>query len=229
MGRLPVGLAIVTLLLATASGCAFGGPSRPAAIPTDGPLVGLSVTSGFQSGVHTTLPLFLGDNVEISDLDRRPVTVTAVAAWDGDHLRLTDAGFIMLPPGKNVNGFGGQGVRSTVAAQGVVVASPAWAGTRSLVGARIQPCCRLIYHVGLAFTPDLHGSLGRTRGIVLTYRTAAGRVYRTFVAAEMGFCTGPMDSRPCQVEGDAESDQFDRAVAHAITYQHLRAAGSWHG
>ena len=43
--------------------------------PTDDP-VGLSVTSGFQSASTPTLPLFLGDNVEIFDLDRRPVNVT---------------------------------------------------------------------------------------------------------------------------------------------------------
>jgi len=229
---LSIGIALVGLLLVTAAGCDLLGPSRPSAIPTDGPLVARSESGGGQDQTHSTLPIFVGGTTGIANLDRHPVTVVSATTWAGDHLSIHEVAYLALARGAehHIGGFVGQTGQLTVRSAGLArQGEPQWAGTRPLIGAHIQPCCRLSYLLGLAYTPDLRAPIGRAAGVILTYRTSTGRLYRAFVTGECGFCTGRTTDSLCQHESDLEDQQTRMAAAHDAADATLFAAGSWHG
>ena len=201
-------------------------------IPTDGPLVARSESWGGQDRTHTTLPIFLGGTTGIANLDHHPVTVVSATTWAGDHLSIHEVAYLALPRGgeRHLGGFVGQTGQLTVRASGLMrPGEPQWAGTRSLIGARIQPCCRQSYLLGLAYTPDLRAPIGRAAGVILTYRISTGRLYRAYVTGECGFCTGDIKDPQCLHEADLEDDQNTAASAHDAPGARMHAAGSWHG
>jgi len=199
------------------------------AIPTDGPLVGLSPSGGGQSSTRPGLPLFLGGNVGIANRDRYPVTVLSATAWGGDHPTLTEAAYVVSAPRRGVGGFVGQTGQRTVKEAGMAGEPQYWGGTRPLIGALIEPCCTHGISLGLAFMPDLSAGVGRAGGVVITYRTSRGKVYRIFIAAEIGFCVQSSDSRQCEQESNAEDRQSAVYSVGDAPYSELLQPHSWHG
>jgi len=219
----------LALVVAAVAWSASSSAPRHSAISTKGPLVGLSESGADQSATRPGLPLFLGGNVGIANRDRHPVTVVSATAWGADHLRLTEAAYVVSASTRGVGGFVGQTGQRTVIAAGMAGEAQDWAGTRPLIGARIEPCCRRSISLGLAFMPDLSAGVGRAGGVVITYRTSRGKLYRTFIAAEIGFCVQSSESSQCELESKLEDRQSWSFSVGDIPSSELDQPDSWHG
>ncbi len=203
-------------------------PTPQPPLPTDGPLVGLSVTSGGQDVPHPG-PIFSAGMAMVADLDRHPVRIVSAAAWDGAHLVLSEAYYATGRTENDAQSFLGGVPDPTFKAAATHDHLSKWIDAAPLVGAQIQPCCSTVYFLGLGFTPQLPAPAGRTLGVTITYQTSTGLLYRSFVAIEMGYCAGTPTTPACQAEAHLEGQQIHRTSQGAPADDALHRPGSWHG
>jgi len=203
-------------------------PAREAKVTSGGPLIGEAYTQLFQPGATGASPLLFAAALLMSDGDRRPVTILSVGTYGDDHLRLTEAVYAALAQGHGSASFRGQTGAQSVEAQGAVSQPGKWDHTRPLAGARIDPCCKRAYYVGLAYRPDVSSVVGHTSGLIVTYRVSTGRVYRVAVPVVVSFCTQAAGTPACDRESARAQREFT-AGYHVSAVLQLFQAGWWHG
>jgi len=158
-----------------------------------------------------------------------PLVIDGVSEWEPDHLHLAEAYYARFTrwPG----GTGGW-FKQYDSVRQFDNAGPnrPWTYMQPLLGATIGPNRGAGYYLALGFQATGAAPTGEIRGIILTYHTLGGKVYRLRVPTQVSFCSGEENAASCIAlhRQMRARDVLDDHL-HDPSERELNEAGTWNG
>lgn len=174
--------------------------------------------------------MILAGMPQIVNRSAAPVRILEIESWEPAGLTLRKAQYITVAgagrKGPKVGGAGQEKGVSRLEDAGY----EGWEHAQDLTGALIDPCCDRAYLLGLTFDVTAGRQAGWAHGIVITYRTADGRRFRTHVPVAMSFCTGDRDVSTCEEAEKSDWAQYQAGTrALSAPPEDFKEPATWPG